>query len=137
MASVPSCKSATNFLKSTQAFQPGVSMILVAGQNEVPPYAFGGDEFLKQRRGELHRSSTKTAGVYVPDRSPVVIEVLFGRNAKMKFVSIQILQLLLRKTPARRQAMDGLPEIRQHERLAQNAIHSVGKQPRWSKARNH
>ena len=72
---------------SYQSFELGVAIVLVTGQHEMPRDALRGDKLLAQRRRKLDILSGGASSDHMADRPAIVVQILLGREAKLKFVA--------------------------------------------------
>ena len=73
---------------SFQPFQTGVLELVVTGQRESAADAIGSDKSLEQRSRELNILAVRATSDDVTGSSPIIFQILIGREAEMELVSI-------------------------------------------------
>jgi len=106
-----------------QALQMGVPVVLVTGQREIPGDSIGGDKLLEQRRRKLDGLSGGASNQNVPGCPAIIIQILFRRDAEVKFVSVH--------------GISALPAIPESDRKAtssssRSGVKCLGREPRMN-----
>ncbi len=79
---------AAEFLSMPQPFQSGVPVVFVTDEREISPDSLRSDKLLEQRRGKLNILPGGATSHHLPDRPAIVIQILIGSDAEMKFVPV-------------------------------------------------